>query len=152
MMDNASLVGKLRDIHPPLSDGVTTMLTMSVIGAITATAFAIYHYRRSRDAWDRFGKALQTLECSREFAAADRLVVQARVLREVTATIDPSAVLLYGEAWLSRLDAIFQTSFFTQGPGRVFGDELYKPASLTIVDDLDIEIGQLLARLKHVGH
>ena len=150
MMDNASLVGKLRDIHPPASDGAMTMITMSLLGAITATVFAIYFYHSWRNKQESFGKALARLEYSRESPAADRVVVQARVLREVVESIDPAAALLHGEAWLSQLDEIFITNFFSQGAGRIFGEDLYKPVSIAVADSLDTELGHLLARLKHV--
>lgn len=148
-MDHANLVAKLRDLHPPQSDGVTEMITMVFLGAITAKGIALYFHNRWRKTQTSFVKAIKRLESARDYAAADRLALQARVLREVAATIDPAAGFLHGEVWLSRLDAIFNTCFFSQGHGRVFGDELYKCPSITLVDDLDTELSRLLTRLKH---
>lgn len=150
MMDNASLVGKLRGIHAPPSDGAMTLITMSLLGAMTASGLVIYLYRRWRMKQESYGKALAALECSREYPAADRLVIQARMLRDVANSIDPAACFLHGDAWLSRLDEIFDTNFFSQGPGRIFGEELYKPVSTAVTDNLDTELSHLLARLKHV--
>lgn len=150
MMDHANLVAKLRDLHPPQSDGVTEMIAMALLGAISAVGIAIYFHNRRQKTQTSLGKAIERLEGARDHAAADRLALQARVLREVAATIDPAAGFLHGEVWLSRLDAIFHTSFFSQGHGRIFGDELYKSPSIAIVDDLDTELSLLLARLKNV--
>ena len=150
MMDNASLVGKLRDIHAPESDGVMPLITMSLLGVMSAIVLIIYFYRRWRLKQESFGEALAALECSRDYPAADRLVIQARVLRAVADSIDPAACLLHGDAWLSRLDEMFNTNFFSQGPGRIFGEELYKPVSTAVTDNLDTELSHLLARLKHV--
>lgn len=148
MIDHASLVGKLRDIHPPLSDGFFEITTMTLLGAIAATGSAICIYYRFIEHQARFSKALKIIKYSRYHTVADRLALQARALREVAALTDPGTEFLHGDEWLSHLDTIFQTSFFSKGAGRIFGEELYKPISSDIIESLDNELSQLLARLR----
>lgn len=149
MIDHASLIGKLHDIHPPPSDGFSEIIIMSLLGAIVAAACVIYYYNKYYIQRNRFRKAFEIIQSSRDHAAADRLAMQARALREVAASTDPGAQFLQGEDWLSRLDTILHTSFFTQGHGRIFGEELYKPMSSGTMESLDSELGHLLARLKN---
>lgn len=150
MMDHASLVSKLRDIHPPLSDGMTLLITMTVLGGIFGVAFVVLSSNYMHKNQSIYAKTLKLLGQSRNFSPADRLAIQARVLREFAVTLDPSAALLRGEAWLSRLDTILRTNYFTQGPGRVFGEDLYKTVTCSTVDTIDSELGLLLKRLENV--
>lgn len=148
MIDHASLVQKLRDIHPPLSDGMSILAIMTAMGVICGVAVGFLTVKFLTENQNIFGKSLQLLSETRNLSPADRLAIQARVLRDIAVSIDPGAAFLRGEDWLSRLDTLLSTNFFTQGPGRIFGEELYKPVTGSTAHSLDTELVFFLTRLK----
>lgn len=149
-MDHASLVGKLRDLHVPLSDGLTSFMIMTSLGAIFGVGFAIILTKFKNENQDIYTKALQTLMETRNLAPPDRLATQARMLRDIAISLDPGAAFLSGEEWLCRLDSVFLTKYFTQDSGRIFGDDLYKPFRYPSVEIIEIDLSRLLKRLKNV--
>jgi hypothetical protein len=73
-----------------------------------------------------------------------------RVEKSPTTTTDGSCAsfrALHGEEWLARLDAIFATRFFRDGPGKIFGDALYQPHGDNPAETLDDALDRLLVRL-----
>lgn len=150
MMDHASLVGKLRDIHTPLADGVSVFVIMTSLGGIFGVGFAYIMTRLKIGNQSIYTKALHRLNVSRNHSPSDRLADQARLLRDIAITLDPAAAFLRGEEWLCKLDSIFRTNYFTQDSGRIFGEELYKPVHYPDVETIDTDLTVLLKRLDNV--
>lgn len=150
MIDHDNLVGKLRDIHPPLSDSLTVLTAMTLFGGFCGIAIAVsIRFGRSKKK-SIYVQSLERLIQSRQYPAKERIAIQAGILREIAMSLDPGAGFLRGEEWLSRLDSILQTNFFTRGPGRVFGEELYRPFTPTTANTLDQELSLILARFTNV--
>jgi hypothetical protein len=148
MGDPAGLIERLRPLHPPTSDGMTEILVMWAIGCLFAAALTragFYVLARRRPVRRA---ALAALAASRALPAPERLAAQARLLRDVARASDPGAAALRGDDWLQRLDALFGTRFFSDGPGRAFGDMLYQPRPDDPAQALDDELAGLLTRLE----
>lgn len=150
MMDHDNLLEKLRDIHPPAPDGTSEIITMSILGGIIAIAVAMFFYFKQDKNRNIYVRSLNKLNRHREGSPTDRLAIQAGVLRDIMVIIDPGTIHLRGEEWLGQLDAIFHTSYFTRGPGRIYGEDLYRQVSIVSIDTLESELCRLLARFKNV--
>ena len=93
-------------------------------------------------------EALAELRLTSELAPAEALRAQALLLRRIARTVSGEATMqLAGEAWLSELDRIFATAFFTKGAGRCFGAALYAPQQPDAGAVQD-ELARLLSRLR----
>jgi hypothetical protein len=79
-----------------------------------------------------------------------RLAGLAALLRRVALTRADAAggQRLSGEEWLAWLDQRTGSHFFREGPGRVFGDGLYRPAAEVDWAALGRELPRLLAGLQ----
>ena len=148
-MDHDNLLGKLRDIHPPLTDSLTVLVAMSLLGGFCGILIAMLTRMGRPKKKSIYLQSLERLIRSRQYPAPERIAIQAGILREIAASLDPGAGFLRGDEWLSKLDLLFQTNFFTSGNGRIFGDELYKPVSTFTANSLDDELSLILARYKH---
>ena len=149
-MDHDNLAGKLRDIHPPLSDSLTVLTAMTLLGGFCGIAVAVLIRLGHSKKKCIYVQSLEKLIQSRQHPAKERIAIQAGILREIAISLDPEAGFLRGEEWLSRLDSLLQTNFFTRGPGRVFGEELYRPVTAVTANALDQELSLILARFQHV--
>jgi hypothetical protein len=147
MPDPGSVLDSLRPLHPPPSDGTAEILVMALAGCLAAatTALVLQRLRAGRRPLRR--AALAALAASRRLPATDRLAAQARLLRDIAGALDSGSRALRGEDWLTHLDTIFATRFFSEGPGRAFGDALYRPRDDDPTEALDKELQRLLARL-----
>jgi hypothetical protein len=147
MADPASAIVRLRPPHPPPPDATTEILLMAFAGAALAVvaALAISAWRARRRPLRR--RALAELAATRALPDAERVAAQARLLRDVARACDEGAAKLFGDPWLTRLDALFATRFFTRGAGRAFGDALYRPGDAPAAA-LDAGLSRLLAGLK----
>lgn len=150
MMDHASLVGKLRDIHAPPTDDICALMIMTFLGGILGVGFACMMIIFKTGKLGVSNKVLQKLNSSRNLSSSDRLAIQARLLRDVAIAFDSGSAFLRGEEWLCKLDYIFRTNYFTGDSGRIFGDELYKPAHSPDVDKIDADLSFLIKRLDDV--
>jgi hypothetical protein len=98
---------------------------------------------RRRSPRRRFAAALAA---ARTLPADERLAAQAAALRTYVAAIaGAEAARTQGEAWLARLDAAFATTAFTAGPGRLYGETLYRPADASEVGAAEAALSALLA-------
>lgn len=147
-MDHADTIAKLRDIHLPQAQGITTTIIISLLGCISAIIlfksliyFSFYSYPIRR-------AALNSLRNSRKLNPSDRLAEQSRLLRGVAQSIDEKLSFQKGDEWLEQLDRIFATNFFTTGQGRVYGQLLYQKTNHPPVDNLDKELENLLSAIK----
>lgn len=148
MADPSDVLDRLRPLRPPPSDGTIDILVMAFAGCVVAAALVMaFHLLRDRRRPLRRA-ALGSLAASRTLPPPDRLAAQAQLLREVAGALDPHARAMRGDAWLARLDAIFSTTFFREGPGRAFGDALYQPLADIPAEALDGALARLLERLE----
>lgn len=86
------------------------------------------------------------IAAARGLPPAERLAVQAAALRtyvEAVAGAEPARAR--GEAWLASLDATFATTAFTAGPGRLYGETLYRPVDAAEVGAAEAALSALLA-------
>ena len=92
-------------------------------------------------------EARAELRAAARLPAAEAARAQALLLRRIARTCGGEATReLRGEAWLAALDGLFATTFFTEGRGRRFGDDLYAPTpDATRIDD---ELAALVKRLR----
>lgn len=86
------------------------------------------------------------LTAARTLPADERLAAQAAALRAYVAAIaGEEAARTQGEAWLARLDAAFATTAFTAGPGRLYGETLYRPVEAVEVGAAETALAALVA-------
>jgi len=82
---------------------------------------------RSKNSWVKqaIGE-LDDIQQGEESRAAQRT---AELLKRVVITHDKGKEVkhLSGEDWIHYLDSFFSTRFFTEGDGRIFGFDLYRP-------------------------
>jgi hypothetical protein len=147
MASPADVLDSLRPLRPPPPDGTSEILLMALAGAAGAAALMLaWRFLRERRRPLRRA-ALAALASSRSLPAPDRLAAQAQILRDVASALDHGARALRGDAWLARLDAIFATRFFTQGPGRIFGEALYRRRADEPAEALDRDLARLFQGL-----
>ncbi|WP_442755850.1 DUF4381 family protein [Methylocystis sp. JAN1] len=147
MADLSSVVERLRPLRPP-PDGTAEILAMALVGCLAGAATCVALLRLSARRLPLRRAALAALAASRALPAPERLAAQARMLRDLAGALDRGALSLRGEAWLARLDAIFSTRLFSDGPGRAFGEALYQPRNDIPAEALDGELERLLMRLR----
>jgi hypothetical protein len=86
------------------------------------------------------------LAAARVLPAEERLAAQASALRAyVAAVAGEEAARAQGQAWLARLDEAFATTAFTAGPGRLYGETLYRPADTSEVSAAEAALSALAA-------
>ena len=73
-----------------------------------------------------------------ELSATEMASALSGLLKQVAITLfgRQHTASLNGEAWLQFLDAKGNTSDFTQGPGRVLGNDIYRPDASVELDTL----------------
>jgi hypothetical protein len=140
-------------LPPPIAEGgwplgMEHTLVALGLGAAAALLLAggilAWRSRRRRFYGALVGEAVQAPDPGRKLAAL------ATLLRRVTLTRPDGAagVRLSGEAWLAWLDERTGSTFFREGPGRVFGEGLYRPAAEADWTALGRELPRLLAGLQ----
>ena len=97
---------------------------------------------RHRSPRRRFAAALAA---ARALPADERLAAQAAALRTYVAAIaGEEAARTQGEDWLAGLDAAFGTTAFTAGPGRLYGETLYRPVDASEVGAAEATLAALI--------
>jgi hypothetical protein len=98
---------------------------------------------RRRSPRRRFAAAIAA---ARSLPLDERLAAHAAALRTyIAATAGDDAARAQGEAWLARLDAAFATTAFTAGPGRLYGETLYRPIDAAEVGAAEAALSALVA-------
>ncbi|TDX65610.1 uncharacterized protein DUF4381 [Methylosinus sp. sav-2] len=147
MADPSELLQQLRPLRAPPPDGTAEVLLMALVGcgAGALLTLAVLFWRARRRPLRR--AALSALASARALPATERLAAQARMLRDLVGALDGGVAHSHGESWLTRLDAIFATTLFSEGEGRAFGDALYRPRADDPSETLDRSLQKLLSRL-----
>jgi hypothetical protein len=150
MADVARLLEALHPMRePPPPEAVAPSLLLLTLGCLVALAIAgtILFVRRRRGALRRSAEAM--LSASRSLDLEARLAAQASLLRRFTrALAGDEAARGQGGAWLATLDRTFDTRFFTEGAGAVYGDRLYRRPEQIDIEDLDRTLLGLFAKVR----
>lgn len=152
MNDPTELLLQLRDIHQPPAptDSSGVFLALMILGTILLLLLlaGIMYWRRQ--ALKRSVRAeirqVKTLETNTNNALHQLAVILRRTMHHIHGdTINQ----LDNERWLQKLDSTFNTRFFTQGQGSVFGHTLYQPRQADSVDTAQLcnELDMLLKKI-----
>ncbi len=122
---------ELRDIHLPAEPSWWPpapgwwLLAAILIGLLIWAVQALVRVRRARARlWSmrvQFEAALANTE------ARTRIAAISEMLRRAARLSNPEAAQLQGEAWLQFLDGDSGKAEFSQGPGRILLDGIYRP-------------------------
>lgn len=130
MSQNENILEQLRDIQlPPAPESVSAWLILANLLMLLACLAGLYHlWRHKRELWRRdalhqLGKA-GTLEPTVALLALARLLRQIMLYRQYDINTN-------GQNWLAKLDEAFDTQWFTQAEGQVFGSALYRQNTVT---------------------
>jgi hypothetical protein len=148
MADAAHLLDGLHPLHIASGmDNATPVVAMASLGCAAALvcAFTLGPWLIRRRALRRF--ALEALAATRTLPEEARLVAQATLLRRVSSQLDAAAAKEHGDVWLTRLDRVFSTQFFSRQGGQAFGDALYRPPGDFDVDALDEALRRHFSRI-----
>ncbi|MCJ2034204.1 DUF4381 family protein [Methylobacterium sp. J-068] len=149
MTDASPSLDQLRGLHLPAETGGLQGAVMLAIALGFAAALALGLLRllraRRRDSIRR--AALRELAAANALPPEPRRVAQARLLRRLARTLQGDAAAdARGAAWGTVLDRLFATTFFTQGPGRVFAEGLYQRGAAE-PGAIDAELARLFGRI-----
>ncbi|WP_457108178.1 DUF4381 family protein [Methylobacterium sp. P5_C11] len=142
---------QLRGLHLPGGAAGAVqgeVVAAAVLGFLAALLVGLVRYWRGRARAGLRRAALAELARSRGLDPEARLVAQARLLRRLGRTLGgETEARATGADWAARLDALFGTTFFSGGAGRVLADGLYRRQDPDL-DALDAELGRLIGRLR----
>ena len=132
MSDTRSdLLSQLRDVREPMPpEGVPLWLILANVAVIGLILTLLLYRRHNR----RFGwrkRLIAELQQARRQSPEQAIFTTAQLLRRLLLYRGSTVQTCSGNSWLLLLDNHFQTRWFTQGNGRVFGDSLYQPAVLS---------------------
>ena len=137
----------LRGLHVPQA-GLSRESSVLLAAALGLAAAVLLQLALA--AWRRRARrrraALAALAATRLLPSPERIAAQAALLRGLVAGEAERAGESRGEAWLARLDAAFSTDFFRTGPGRAYGDALYRPDGEPDAAGLDAGLVELIGR------
>lgn len=149
-MATPDLLDGLRPVRlpaPPPSSLIEMLVlgaACGVLGALLLLGFITLLARwRARQAPLR--EALLALKAAARLPPAERACAQARLLRRYVASVaGPTTWRERGATWLTRLDGLFSTDFFSRGGGRIFGEALYRPLGDSELGEVDGMLSRLL--------
>ncbi len=127
-LDATQLLALVRDIHLPAAPpqpAVWPMLLAAIIILLALAAVFLSRYRK-RDSWaSQAKKELTLIEQSGHSQALEQT---ASLLKRIALTHDNRREVkhLSGKPWLNYLDLFFNTQYFTEGEGKLFGHALYQ--------------------------
>lgn len=126
MADTSTLLEQLRDVQQPLPpEGVPLWLIIANV-SIAIFILALLWYRRQKKTGGWRKQLLKDLRRARQQPPTDAVNIAATLLRQLMLFRGHNIQTLSGDAWLHELDKQFDTQWFTQGQGHVFGDALYQ--------------------------
>lgn len=126
-MDSQTLLAQLRDIRlptPPPPEPVWD-LWLAALCLLAAFVVTVISMRRRAPTWQQ--EALSGLQRVSRITDTSALPALARVVRQLAIHLGtPEVRHQSGIPYLQTLDQIFDTQFFTNGPGKVLGNALYQ--------------------------
>ena len=135
MSDTSTLLATLADVQVPAppAQGASLLLLLNTSLLLTVLVALWWRWHRHRTCWRR--EAIAALHQARHQETEESLLTAASVLRQVACyRLGDEVSELHGEGWLQTLDACFDTHWFTEAQGRVFGASLYAPKPLASRD------------------
>lgn len=151
MLQGHDSLATLRPVHLPHSEigGGGDLLIAIALGLAAALVFAELWALAKRRRHSVRQTALNALKSSRAEPSERRLLLQAKLLRDVVRQLKgDAAARLSGEAWHQQLDTTFKTSFFTAGEGRPYIEALYRPHQHIDPDQMDRWLVPLIRKLR----
>jgi len=148
--DTATLLAQLKDIHLPAAPDAQNLWPVYLSLALCAAALLVFIVRllKKRQTWTT--EALASLNSIRHQEHA--LQKTAVLLKRIALTVEDNSKVqsqsikrLHGDDWLAYLDDFYNTDFFSNGAGRIFGDALYLKESHADEQLLD-KLAQLIKR------
>ena len=150
MADPVPLLETLHPLRqPPGPETIVPILVMLGVGVLLGLLLvACFVALRARGRRVR-RSALAELASSRALNPAERLAAQALLLRRLvrTTAVDMPAHE-NGGAWLDRLDRTFDTTYFSRGEGRAFGESLYTPETRPDIEALDRSLVGFIGKVR----
>ncbi|HTJ02239.1 MAG TPA: DUF4381 domain-containing protein [Methylovirgula sp.] len=141
----------LRPVHLPPSEiggsgDLFIAIALGLVAALVCTELLAFVKRRRHSVRRT---ALNALKLSRAEPSERRLLLQAKLLRDIVRQINgDAAARLSGDAWHQQLDATFRTTFFTAGEGRLYLESLYQPHQQANADEVDSWLAPLIRRVR----
>ena len=138
-------LAQLRDIHLPseisqwpLAAGWNILILLFITLTI-ATVFLTYRYWRASHYKREALKELNLIQQAFQNNSSDYLATAqalSNLLKRIALTLYPRSNIapLHGNAWLTRLDEMSASHFFTEHEGQILGDTLFKK-----IPDIDDE-------------
>jgi hypothetical protein len=142
------LLSGLRDIHePPVPEGLSLwLLAANLLSLLLVVLAVLVRRQRQRGLWRR--QALHQIASARSLAPGPGLLLLAGTLRQIMIARTGQARLDDEPDWLESLNQAFNTRWFTDAGGRVFGPALYTRAAQNAqVDELCDTLSILVNRL-----
>ena len=143
MSEASELLAQLRTVREPLPPESTELwLIVANVGLLVLILFMgwIRYTARNRKWKKRF---LHDLNQAKELPQEQAVCNVAIMLRQLMLSRGHNVNTLTGNAWLEQLDNEFNTTFFTQSRGRVFGNALYQPVvagkshTIDVINEID---------------
>lgn len=132
-LDATQLLALVRDIHLPTAPPVPPVWPMLLAGMLILLALtAIFFSRhRKRNTWA--SQARRELKAIEQSGSVHALEQTAALLKRIALTHDKNAKAMHlsGNAWLTYLDRFFNTHYFTEGEGSIFGSAIYQQNTQT---------------------
>lgn len=130
MSDSATLLEQLRDVQEPLPpEGVPFWLIAANIAvACLIVSLLIRREHQKRNLWRT--QLIKDLRHMRKLEPEKAISQAATTLRQLTLSRGHKVHSLSGDDWLEALDQHFDTTWFSQDQGQLFGDALYQSASI----------------------
>ena len=150
MAEVDALLATLRPLREPVPVALPTAYLLAALIGMAVALLVAWSLKAGVARRGRFRRAAEAeLVLTRGLPSHDRLTAQAALLRRVVrVAAGQEAALAQGAAWLTRLDALFATTFFSGGEGRVYGTALYRAGAMPDVEALDGVLVRLLAKLR----
>ena len=153
----SELLARLRDVQEPIPpEGVPLWLVLANVTLI-GLILTLFLYRRHHRKFGWRKQLIAELQQARQQPPDKAIFIAAQLLRRLLLHRGSAVQTDSGTGWLHKLDEHFDTQWFTQGDGRVFGDNLYQAAVLspvaisTLLDRIEVLIKALPARACEPG-
>lgn len=148
-LDATQLLALVKDIHLPAAPAAPAIWPMLLTATVILIAIAalIFSRYQKRSTWASQARAeLKEIEQQRNPQALEQT---ASLLKRIALTNDQRNIVkhLSGDNWLRYLDHFFNTRYFTEGDGKVFGKALYEKDTQA-PDDLYQNLRKLVNRRK----
>lgn len=145
--NSASLLAQLREIHLPEAPVAPSLAPVIVALILVAAALFVVLLKRAKKKPSWSDEALVELDNIADAKAPDSVLQTAALLKRIVLTHKTSVSHQTGDEWLYTLDLFFNTTYFSNGGGQIFGDRLYTGES-AVPETLYRDLKKLIRRRK----